>query len=213
MAHVWPDSSSPVLARIDFGVPVADLLEWLKIRDTLLGENEVTQDFVKALRLAHSCKHPDAVWLTSIFKGKDGSTKHSAKAIFLAHEKDSRALCFAWFLQDDRCLDMTLLRRSIELGNAFAAAASSERSWWLSDMESVFNYAQQAGAQHDRDGFYWLGRCFQNGLGCKKDVHRAKDSFLVAASLMLVLQKSIVICWSSRTQRIGNGLEELLLVI
>ncbi len=78
----WPDPSSPVLSKIDFGVPLVELFKWLDVRDTLLGENYKKQDITAALALARDCKHPDAVWLMSIFEGKDVSTKEDAKNAF-----------------------------------------------------------------------------------------------------------------------------------
>ncbi len=61
----------------------------------VLGENEREQNITTALALARACKHPDAVWLTSIFEGKDVSTKEHAKKVFLSFQNDARALCFA----------------------------------------------------------------------------------------------------------------------
>ena len=75
----WPDPKSPVLSKIDFGV---QLLMWLDVRDTLLGRNERKQDITAALALARDCKHPDALWLTSIFEGKDVWTKENAREVF-----------------------------------------------------------------------------------------------------------------------------------
>ena len=78
----WPDQKSPVLLKIDFGVPLVELFKWIDVRDTLLGANERKQDITAALTLALDCKHPDAVWLTSIFEGKNVSTEEARK-IFL----------------------------------------------------------------------------------------------------------------------------------
>ncbi len=75
----WPDRNSPFLSKIDFGVPLAELLKWLDVRDTFLGRNERKQDIAKALALARECKHPDAVWLTSIFEGKKTAAREQAR--------------------------------------------------------------------------------------------------------------------------------------
>ena len=116
----WPDPNSPVLSKIDFGVPLVELFKWLDVRDTLLGENSKKQDIASALARARDCKHPDAEWLTSIFEGKDVSTKEDAREVFLLNQHDARALCFAWFLAVDHGEDLMLLRRASEMGNAFA---------------------------------------------------------------------------------------------
>ncbi len=118
----WPDINSCVLSKISFGVPLLELFKWLEIRDTLLGNNDKNQDIAAALALARDCKHPDAVWLTSIFEGKNVSTKEDARKVFLSCMNDARALCFAWHLTDDRGDDFSLLRRAAELGNAFACS-------------------------------------------------------------------------------------------
>ncbi len=43
--------------------------------------------------------------------------------------------------------------------------------------------AQLAAAQHERDGLFWLGRCFRNGRVCEKDLILAKENFLIAAEM------------------------------
>ncbi len=77
------------------------------------------QDITKALLLARDCKHPDAVWLTSVFEGTDVSTKEDEREVFILCEDDARALCFAWWLSDDRWSDFSLLRRAAEMGKRF----------------------------------------------------------------------------------------------
>ncbi len=178
----WPDPNSPVLSKIDFGVPLVELFKWLDVRDTLLGQNFKGLNSTSAIALARGCKHPDAVWLTTIFEGKDVSTEVDAREVFLLHENDARALCFAWCLTVDREDDLTLLRRSSELGNAFAC---SMLFWevWGENKEEAFRLAQLAVAQHERDGFFMLGRCFCDGIGCEKDLNLAKENYLIAAEL------------------------------
>ena len=80
----WPDPNSPFLSKINFGVPLVELFKWLDVRDTLLGANYKKQDIIAALALARDCKHPDAVWLTSVFDGKDVSTKEDVREVFLS---------------------------------------------------------------------------------------------------------------------------------
>ena len=67
-SSAWPDPDSPVLSKIDFGVPLVELFKWLDVCDTLLGQNNKKQGISAAFALARDCKHPDAVWLTSIFE-------------------------------------------------------------------------------------------------------------------------------------------------
>jgi hypothetical protein len=47
------------------------MVAWYKIRDILLGSNFILRDVKKARELAAVCEHPDAVWLTKLFAGRD----------------------------------------------------------------------------------------------------------------------------------------------
>ena len=181
-SSAWPDPISPVLSKIDFGVPLVELFKWLDIRDTLLGDNLKEGDIATALLLIRDCKHPDAEWLASIFEGKDVSTKETTREVLLLHQDDARALCFAWFMTNDHWNDLSLLRRSSEMGYAFACSMLCEYVWEGNE-EEVFRLAQLAASQHERDGFYWLGLCFRDGLGCEKDVNLVKHNLLIAAEL------------------------------
>ncbi len=178
----WPDPNSPVLSKIDFGVPLVELFKWLDIRDTLLGDNWKKQDITSALALAHDCKHPDAEWLTSILK--DVSTKEQVGEVFLSHQNDARALCFAGWFTDDR--EDALLRRAAEMGNAFACAFLCQQLYEDGNEvveEEFFRLAQFAVSLHERDGFYWLGLCFEEGIGCEKDLNLAKQNYFIAAEM------------------------------
>ena len=147
-----PYPNSLVLSKIDFGVPLVELFKWLDVRDTLLGQSNKKKDITAALAMARDCKHPDAVWLTSIFDGKDVSTKEAAREVFILCEDDARALCFAWWLTDDRWSDFSLLHRASEMGNAYARSTLCDQVWRRND-EVAFGLAQLAAAQHERDGF------------------------------------------------------------
>ncbi len=179
----WPDPNSPVLSKIDFGVPLVELFKWLDVRDTLLGKNLKKQDIKKALALARECEHPDAVWLTSIFDGNEVSTEEEAKKVLLVHENDARALCFAWLLSDYLEQDSSsLLRRASDMGYAFACSTLCEYVW-VENKYEAFHLARIAAAQLERDGFSLLGRCFKEGIGYKQDSICAKENFLIAAEL------------------------------
>ncbi len=171
----WPDPNSPVISKIDFGVPLSDLLEWLLVRDTLLGGNKRKQDIAKALALARDCKHPDAVWLSCVCK--DGSSIDQAREAFLSLENDPRALCFSYILAHDQDLNLSLLRRSAEMGYALASSLFGRVE------RETFRFAQQSAAKNERDGFYLLGHCFRVGDGCEKNLRLAKENYLIAAEL------------------------------
>jgi hypothetical protein len=160
------------------GIPLATLLEWYKIRDTFFGDIFVPQNIPLSLELAASCQHPDAHWLTDACAGKDVTTRVEAKIVFSAlGQDDARALCFAWIL--GHRADLAPLRRSAELGFAFAQALMAKRIFG----EEKFKFAQLAAAQGERDGLFMLGSCFCFGEGCEKDLDKAKENFLLASEL------------------------------
>ncbi len=73
------------------------------------------------------------------------------------------------------------IRRAADLGDAFAQAKMAGQTVG----EERFRCAEKSAALGERDGFYYLGYCYLggNGVGCRKDVERAKENFLVAAEL------------------------------
>jgi hypothetical protein len=154
---------------------VQQLLAWYKIRDTLFGANNVKQDIKKALELASVCEHPNAVWLTKLFAGREVASREEARQVFLCRENDPRALCFAGVL----VIDFDKLRRAADLGDAFAQA---EIAVHTGDEES-FRWAEKSAAQGERNGFFQHGYCYRDGIGCKQDPERANGNFLVAAEL------------------------------
>ncbi len=160
-------------------IPLALQNQWNKIRDLVLGENEMEQNIPHALALASACEHPDARWLVSVFCGVDVSDSERVRQAFLALN-DVRALCFAWRLSGiDRNDDVSRLRRSAESGYAFAQALLA----WQTQDEERFKLSQQAAAQGERDGFCVLGYCFREGYGCEKDREKAEKNFLIAAEM------------------------------
>jgi TPR repeat protein len=157
------------------GIPLAALLEWYKIRDTFFGQNFVDQNIPLAVALAASCQHPDAQWLTKACVGKDDK-----EFFFALGHNDARALCFAWLC----CTwheqgELTPLRRSAELGFAFAQAWMAEQT----PGNERLKFAQLAAGQGECDGFYWLGDYFRIGEGCEKDLDKAKENFWLASEL------------------------------
>ena len=153
--------------------------EWYNIRDTLLRHNHVKQDVKRALALAARCSHPDAVWLSNVFAGKDVNTSEEARAVFLAlGESDARAVGFAAFLAS--VVDLAALHRSAALGFALAQA---EYSFEADKGEESFAFASEAVKKGERNGFHWLGWWFLVGEGCAVDKQKANDCFLVAAKM------------------------------
>jgi hypothetical protein len=153
-------------------------LEWLKARDALLGVTCVKQDVKRALELAAASEHPQSQWLKSLFAEKTVATAKEARDVFLADEKKSPAsLGFAALLSDPR--DGALLRQSADLGCALAQAKMAVKT----SGEEKFQFAKSAASQREREGFYWLGWCYQNARGCVMDLVKARECYLIAAQL------------------------------
>jgi hypothetical protein len=166
-------SGSVVLHRQLSPQDLQQLRAWCKIRDILFGDNNFHPDIKNALELASVCEHPNAIWLTKLLGGRDIVTKQEARRVFLGSENDPRALCFAGVLVSD----FEEISRAADLGYAFAQA----RMAWRTGGEERFRLAEKSAAQGERDGFYSLGECYRDGLGCDEDVERAKENYLVAA--------------------------------
>jgi TPR repeat protein len=200
-------------------LPLSTLLEWHKIRDTFFGENFVSQNILLAIELSASCQHPDARWLTEACAGKDVRTKENAKEVFSAlGQNDARALCFAWLLGEmPERVNLAPLRRSAELSCAFARALMAG---WTEGDERL-RFAVLAAEQGERDGFYWLGRCLQDGEGCEENLDEAKQNFLNASELghgwavrllggLLAESDSQQWLWWGRAAALGNSWTFLL---
>jgi hypothetical protein len=88
-----------------------ELCAWYKIRDTLFGDNDVLQCIEKALVLASSCEHPNAVCLTKLFAGRDVLSREESRQSFLGCENDRElfALLVCLFAILMRCAELLIL--------------------------------------------------------------------------------------------------------
>jgi TPR repeat protein len=103
--------------------------------------------------------------------------------------------------------DESEVSRAADLGDAFAQA------WMAGETggEMRFHWAEKAGAQRERDGFYKLGYCYRYEVACEKDSERAKENFLAAAELGNVYALVLWAFWLTETVLNGLfGLQELL---
>jgi hypothetical protein len=144
------------------------------------------------------------LWLTNLFPGRDVTSHEEAREVFLGCENDARGRCFARVLGgvDDE------ISRAAELGDALAQAEMAGET----EDEERFRWAEKSAAQYERDGFYWLGGCYQHGIGCEKDAERAKENYFVAAELGQVyamIRAGELLAKTIRDDLFG--LEELLL--
>jgi hypothetical protein len=160
----------------DKGLDKAELIKWWDALDVL---DQDERDVEKALRMARECRHPDAVWLASLFPSGAAVTRQRMREVMREQGGDARALHLAWRLNVDRVEAPDLLERAAATGYAPAQADLS------SDLRGAraFELAQLAAAQGSRRGMCELARCFRYGMGCAKDDSRATELFLAAAEL------------------------------
>ena len=177
---MWPDPRSVVLADIDFGTSVHDVLGWLRVRDFLTGTNKEKRNISKALALARTCKHPDAEWIAALFHSKDVWPVEEAREIFLKHRNDARALCFAWFLLDEKWDNLGMLKLAADLRFGFALAFFGSTKAKLTD---ALPDLEIAASQNERMAFELLGRHYQS----ISDFRKAKRFYLIAANLGAVV--------------------------
>jgi hypothetical protein len=119
------------------------------------------------------CQHLDVRWITEACAGKDvRRTMKDVKCFSAASRRNRSSVFFEWMHGD-----LTSLRRSAELGFSCAQA-------WMAGQtrgEEKFKFSQMAAGQGERNGYYWLVRCFRDGEGYQKGLNRAKDNFLRAS--------------------------------
>jgi TPR repeat protein len=169
-----------------------------------LGFNCAEQDIKKALELASVCEHPNAVWLTTLFAGRAVASREEARRVFFGCETDIRALCFAGLLGGT----FDEIRRSADLGDPFAQACMAGQT----GSKESFSWAEKSAAQGEHDGFCHLGYCYRDGIGCERDVERAKENFLVAAEFEDLRATICLVSFLTETIRNDSfGSEELLL--
>jgi hypothetical protein len=112
------------------------------------------------------------------WKGRDNKRRRETSFfLLLAKTTLARFVSLGFLGTLDEKHDLTPLRRSAELGFAFAQAWMSG---WTEGKEA-FEFAQLAAAQGERDGFYALGWCFLFCKDFQRDQNKAKENFLLAS--------------------------------
>jgi hypothetical protein len=145
------------------------VVQWYHALDFLVGQNMKMQNVERGMKLAASCEHPDAKWLTKTFDGN-----LMCKDVLLGN-KDPRALFFA-AVMFGAPLDIGRLQQSAELGYALA---QTKLSGFANSLEEQIALREKAAAQGEREAHALLG-----------DVHnrrnlreKAMQCFLFAARL------------------------------
>jgi hypothetical protein len=154
-------------------VDVAEQIKWWDALDALhdrLG-------FESGLRLAHECRHPDALWFASLVPVNAGVTRERMREVMLEQGNDPRALHLAWEETPGR--DLSFLVRAAEMGYAPAQALLAEKG-----TVDQLQWAQKAEAQGHRSATFLLGLFLDLGrAGCVKDEEQAFVKYKEAALL------------------------------
>ena len=95
-----------------------DLITWYKIRDLIISKNYHIRDIPKALELAKTCNHPDALWLNNVCKDKEVNSIQTFREILKSLENDGNALLFLYILDVDK--PSSKIIKSAELGCVYA---------------------------------------------------------------------------------------------
>jgi hypothetical protein len=146
-----------------------EAIEYYKMRDLLFGDNYQVQNIPKALELAAQCTHPEAVWLTAIFKDKSVSNRHEAKNVLVSYIYRSKTLPrevgkARYFIGG---LTSDYIEGNIEGNNENMVALSlgyiparvNKHSYpHTNNMQPYLEVAVQYG---ERNAFYFCGVCLQ----------------------------------------------------
>ncbi len=149
----------------------AELVKWWDILDA--HSEDTCQNTV---RRARENRHPDAVWLASLFPGDISELGwRQVRAVLEAQGSDARALFLVAPLEAAGAL-----WRAAELGYAPAQAAMA-----LEDVSRMakFEWAEKAAAQGDRLGLRLLGEFLRDGVGCARDEAKSVAALTEAAEL------------------------------
>jgi hypothetical protein len=161
------------------GVERVDWIRWWDALDVFAarGDGFCVE---KALRFARESRHPDALWLASLFPAHEAVTGALMYDRMLEQGEDPRALYFVCLLDDDTAAQGLLLRVA-EMGYAPAQSRASDTAHI--DKQQRFLYASRSDAQKDRLGIYLLGDCYLTGRGCEVDRGKARELIREAAEL------------------------------
>jgi hypothetical protein len=190
--------SGCVLHRRRSPEDLEQLRAWYRIRVMLLGRTEHQE----ALELASVCEHPNAVWLTELFAGRDVASYEEMRQVFLSFENDPRALCFAACL----CGPVDEIRRAADLGDGFAQAEMARDT----GSEEGFGGHKNLLLRENAMFFSWLDIAFDMELNAMKTWKERERIFWLPLSLDMCARW---VLWASYlTRTILNelfGLEEL----
>lgn len=122
---------------------------------------------LSALRTLALYGHDEAKWVMDVVDRNGGEVREEMAEWFLCEEHDGRTLCFAAILMglgDDRC--HMLLEKSAIMGYPYGMTK-------LGEYATAFFWVLKAAEAHDARGQFWLGWCYEYGLGVTRDNAKA----------------------------------------
>jgi len=121
-----------------------ELIDWYKIKDLIIRQD--LRDIPKALELARSSKHPDAVWLSNVFDDFDVGSVYSFCETLKPYLRfdDANALFFYGFLKDDPIS----FKKATDFGNLHAT--------WYSKWDD--QTTKELACKGERDACYSHGK-------------------------------------------------------
>jgi hypothetical protein len=135
----------------------------------------------KGARKMRECRHPDALWLSSLLPVERADVRQQQMQEALRdHLEDPRAAFLAWLLS---FADDALLERAAESGYAPAQAQMAYNWSRSATPELGYDWARKASSQGNRRGLFQLGFCYYNGVGCAKNVEKGVQLYRAAAEL------------------------------
>ena len=125
-----------------------ELIEWYRIKDLIIRQD--LRDIPKALELARSSKHPDAIWLSNVFDDFDVGSVYSFCETLKPYLRfdDPNALFFYSLLRDDP----TSFQKCVSLGHLHA-------KWYVEwDDQTTKELADKG----ERDACYSYGKSYND---------------------------------------------------
>jgi hypothetical protein len=134
-----------------------ELVEFYDARDQFLGHAayDERRDYEKAWHRLKASRHPEAIYICSLFPDKPPANADVAYKVFLAQGNHPIALCYAgctfW--------SKKMVKRAAKMGHSFAQGVYS----LYCNQQKGFVWAQKAVLEGNREGFWTIGQYYMYG--------------------------------------------------
>jgi hypothetical protein len=165
-------------------VDLADQIKWWDTLDTFMGSFGHV-DVERGLQLARESRHPDAVWLASLFPAGVPVTRELMRDVLLGRGNDPRAMHLAFELANGRMAGGPLVDAAL-MGYAPAEFVARVRfdCVFLEGRESTESFLEKAAARGYRRSITQWGHCVYRGWWERPaDVGKAFELWQESAAL------------------------------